>query len=158
MQPYSELANWDGSLEDVVDSLGPPSPSDSPSLAHDDPPMYDQYRQSNQQVGISHAHLSLNPANSNALKKKMKRIISQLQQLRRIYPHYRILAHHPTHHHSSPQAPPSRNHHHQPSSFRHKNARLWLISRSIPMMILIQSSSPVVLHPQPQSARGHGRR
>jgi hypothetical protein len=39
MQPYSELANWDGSLEDlVVDPLGPPSPSDTPSL-----PMYDQY-------------------------------------------------------------------------------------------------------------------
>jgi hypothetical protein len=53
MQPYSELANWDGSLEDVVDSLGPPSPSETPSLAHDDPPMYDQYRQSNQQVWIS---------------------------------------------------------------------------------------------------------
>ena len=49
MQPYSELANWDGSLEDVVvDSLGPPSPSDTPSLS-----MYDQYHNDqpiNQQV------------------------------------------------------------------------------------------------------------
>lgn len=72
MQPYSELANWDGSLSDVVDTLGPPSPSKTPSLAHDDPPMYDQYHQSNHQVWISltlFTH-SMNPANSNALKKK----------------------------------------------------------------------------------------
>ena len=59
MQPYSELANWDGSLSDVVvDSLGPPSPPDTQSLAHNDPPAYDQYHkfmpnQSNQQVRIS---------------------------------------------------------------------------------------------------------
>ena len=49
MQPYSELANWDGSLSDVVDSLGPPSRSDTPPL---DPPTYGQYPE-NQQVWIS---------------------------------------------------------------------------------------------------------
>jgi hypothetical protein len=58
MQPYSELANWDGSLSDVVDSIGPSSPPETPSLAHNDLPMYDQYHkfmpnQSNQQVWIS---------------------------------------------------------------------------------------------------------
>jgi hypothetical protein len=61
-QPYSELANWDGSLSDVVvDSLAPPSPSETQSLTHNDTPMYDQYHhrftpdqnQSNQQVRIS---------------------------------------------------------------------------------------------------------
>jgi hypothetical protein len=49
MQPYSELANWDGSLEDVVvDSLGPPSPSDTPPLT-----MYNQYQSVDHQVGPS---------------------------------------------------------------------------------------------------------
>jgi hypothetical protein len=52
MQPYSELANWDGSLEDVVvDSLDPPSPSDTPPL-----PMYNEYHHNqsvDQQVGES---------------------------------------------------------------------------------------------------------
>lgn len=75
MQPYSELANWDGSLEDVVNSLGPPSPSETPSslsLAHSDPLMYHQYHKfmPNQVWIFSHAPLSpsLNPANSkNAL-------------------------------------------------------------------------------------------
>jgi hypothetical protein len=82
MQPYSELANWDGSLSDVVvDSLGPPSPSETQSLSHnDDTPMYDQYHhkfmpdqnQSNQQVWISLSHALLNPANSTRWKKKKK--------------------------------------------------------------------------------------
>jgi hypothetical protein len=60
MQPYSELANWDGSLEDVDNSVGPPSPSDTPSslsLAHSDPLMYHQYH--NQVWIFSHAPLPL---------------------------------------------------------------------------------------------------
>ncbi len=57
MQPYSELANWDGSLSEVVDSLAPPSPSETQSLTQHVPAMYDHYhkfmpQQSNQQVGI----------------------------------------------------------------------------------------------------------
>src|SRR6266403_2398931 len=68
----------------------------------------------------------------------------------RIYPHPPHRQHisaHPTH---SSQTPP-RNHHHPPS-FRHKNARLWLISPSIPMIL-----NPPMLLLQQLRARGHGR-
>src|SRR6266446_683250 len=68
----------------------------------------------------------------------------------RIYPHPPHRQHisaHPTH---SSQTPP-RNHLHPPS-FRHKNARLWLISPSIPMI-----PNPPMLLLQQLRARGHGR-
>jgi hypothetical protein len=67
MQPYSELANWDGSLSDVVDSLCTPSPSEDSSLPHHNPPMYIPH-QPNQQVG-SLTHTFLNPADQTREKK-----------------------------------------------------------------------------------------
>ena len=72
MQPYSELANWDGSLSDIVDSLSPPSPSEASSIAHQTPPIFIPH-QTNQQVRFSHTHTFLNPANSTRWKKKKKR-------------------------------------------------------------------------------------
>jgi len=63
MQPYSELANWDGSLSDVVDSLSTPTP---PEPSSHNPPIYAQYHKfmphrPNQRVG-SLTHTFLNPA------------------------------------------------------------------------------------------------
>lgn len=144
MQPYSELANWDGSLEDVVvDSLDPPSPTDTPPL-----PMYSQYHSVDHQVGAYSLTLffsvlpSLNPANSNdACKKKNSRQGSRIYYLHPPPPppphHHRYHHHHRTSDHpslarfSSQVQPP----------FRHKNARLWPISHSIPMI-------PMILNPR----------
>jgi hypothetical protein len=50
MQPYSELANWDGSLSDIVDSLSPPSPSETSSVPHHTPPIFISH-EPDQQVG-----------------------------------------------------------------------------------------------------------
>ena len=146
MQPYSELANWDGSLEDlVVDPLGPPSPSDTPSL-----PMYDQYHHNqsvDQQVCRSSSLTllflpSLNPALIQTTRCKKKKKFFR-QESRIYYPqpphhhrqhqyHYRISDHPPLVQLLSSQAPP-------PSL--HKNARLWPISHSIPMI-------PMILNPR----------